>query len=181
MFTLQGELLKLAAFRFTGAFTESRSLRVTLRKIDSLIRSWHWFSRSNQATAVIFLSTPKDLKSALCPKFILEVYSSLAKDCSSSLIWCFSLCPFLIQPVRFFFCFKTGWTLFHFHWIPLRHLNDITFWNKWPCLLIFDLQPQNLNLLLNWYCLDPILTLSSPWSIWSGAKPSTSKKNSLAF
>ena len=25
VFTLQGELLKLAAFRFTGAFTESRS------------------------------------------------------------------------------------------------------------------------------------------------------------
>lgn len=40
-FTVQGGLLKLATFRFTGTFTESRSLRMTLRKIDSLIRNWH--------------------------------------------------------------------------------------------------------------------------------------------
>lgn len=58
-FTLQGGLLHLTTFRFTGTFTESRSLRRTLRKIDSLIRHWHWFSRSNRALLSFFINAKR--------------------------------------------------------------------------------------------------------------------------
>lgn len=145
VFSSRGEMLELVAFWFTGSAHQIKCFRDDAKKDWQFNKKWHRFPGSNQLLLSFFLIHAQRPK--INPKFVLEAHSSLAQDCRSSLICCFSLCPFPIQSVSFQLC---DWvdTLFH----PQKNPTENTaFWSKWPCLPVseFSLSPR-------WWCSDLI-------------------------
>lgn len=107
------------------------------------------------STAVIF-HWCQETKNQPCAPNLFEAHSSLAKHCPSSLIWCFSLCPFLTRLSVSSFISGHSSIFNKSHWeMSATSLFGI---NK---LVSRSLTYKLRILLLNWYCLDLILTFSS--------------------
>lgn len=156
------------SFQVHGTLTKSRSLRMTLRKMDSLIRNWHWFSRSNQELLSFFISAKRPKINPVPQVHFRGLFS--CQRLLSSLIQCFSLstshstCQFQALQLDGHSSIST-----ESHWeISTTSLSGISDLVSWP--LAYSLR------ILTYFQTDTILipswhTLSSPWSMCSGISP----------